>query len=705
MTEGNELNKFYEELRHEIVMQANFAGPKDFHENVFTQLYVNDLCEAAELEDGNVCHYEARGVKVNGYSIAEDDTSITLFVSIYKDNPQIFTVPPSDAIAMIKRAKQFYLKSLTGYHNDIEEALEAFNLARTIYEYGHKITDVTILLLTNGTIRSTKLETEIIDGVTFTSAVWDLERIYRVITSGSAREKIEFNLKELTGTTLDAVKTEIPEESKQNKDGTIETSGSYTSYLTVFPGTAIFKIYERYNARILERNVRAFLQVKGAVNKGIKATIQNEPGMFLAYNNGISATAENIETIDDDGRHCTIVGLQDFQIVNGGQTTASIYNSCLKDQGPLKKIFVPAKITVLKNQAQMDRVVPQISKYANTQNKIQLADFTANDPYHRVMEHLSRTVWTPHKTGGALQTKWFYERARGAYTDERSRAKSTKQFDAEYPKGQYFTKLELARYENLWNQLPFITSKGGQASFRYFTVELQKQAANEPSAADYKNLIAKAILYRQIKKTVKKQDFLGFWANITDYTVAYLNYKTANKLDLQKIWEQQDITKTIENAAVQIANAVYKYLTATCAGQNTTQWCKKEECWKQIKEQLSVSGYDNLKDNLLKPGVRRTASTLPVSKDDQSGKKLIENIKKVDEGTWFKISHWGKESQKLQPWQNSIAHSLGVIAKCQGIPTIKQARQGIIILILAVDNGFIVDPEIKAAAAKYKNRE
>ena len=171
MAKAEELTKFYEDLSQEIINKVAIDETEDFRENIFTQIYIDYLCEAAEIEDGNVCFHEGRGVKVNGYSIAEDESNIVLFVSIYKNSPQLFTVAPSDAVAMINRAKQFYLKALKNYQTDIEEAYGAFDLARSIYEYQGKITEVRIILMTNGTIRSTMLETEEIDGITFVPTI------------------------------------------------------------------------------------------------------------------------------------------------------------------------------------------------------------------------------------------------------------------------------------------------------------------------------------------------------------------------------------------------------------------------------------------------------------------------------------------------------------------------------------------------------
>ena len=692
MAKAEELIKFYEDLGQEIINKAAIDETEDFRENIFTQIYIDYLCEAAEIEDGNVCFHEGRGVKVNGYSIAEDESNIVLFVSIYKNAPQIYSVPPSEAVIMINRAKQFYLKALNNYQKDIEEAYGAFDLARSIYEYGSSITEVRIILMTNGTIRSTKLETEEIDGVTFVPTIWDLERIYRVSTSGAAREKIEFSLMELAGKNLDAIRITIPDETHEQKGGEIVHSGGYTSYFTVFPGDVLYKIYERYDARLLEKNVRAFLQARGGVNKGIKATILETPEMFLAYNNGISATAEKIEITNENGNSCTITGLSDFQIVNGGQTTASIFNACIKDKTPLEKIFVQAKITVLADQSQIDRVVPQISSCANTQNKVQLADFSANDEFHQAIEALSRTVWAPAKTGGEQQTKWFYERARGQYADTRSREKNVKYFDSIYPKKQYFDKLELARYENVWDQLPHITSKGGQASFRDFTIRLKKRGKFVPDQSYYTELIAKAIIYRRVRQIVKAQKFQGFWANIADYTVAYISYKTGQRIDLQKVWKQQATTEAFDKMAETVANAVYDYLIDTCAGVNVTQWCKKEQCWADIKSKLNIAINSNLATELVPLGKSKPSG---IEKLNDPEKDLINDIAQISADIWFAVSSWGKETGNLAGYQCGISGTLGRYVGWSRNPSFKQARQGLKILDAAYNKGFVTETLVK----------
>lgn len=681
------LGKFYQDIKQEINNRAAMEGEEAFKENVFTEVYTDFLTEAGEIPDASTAYWEARGVRVNGYSISEDETELTLFVCIFKNAPEPFSVPKTDVTAMFSRTKSFYLKSKKNYYETIEESTEAFDLARSIALTKDKIQTVKIILLTNGTVKSAEFENETENGTDFIYSVWDLERIYRVHTSGNTREKIEIDLKKDFGKVLPALKISVPEKHQTQKDGTDLVTGGYDSYLTVIPGDLLFEIYKSYNSRLLEKNVRAFLQARGNVNKGIKSTVKDLPDMFLAYNNGISATAEAIQTANEDQEtsSCIITSLSDFQIVNGGQTTASIYNTCIKNKAPLSEIFVQAKITVLNDQQRMGEVIPNISKYANTQNKIQLADFSANDEFHQHIEKYSRSVWAPAKSGGEKQTKWYYERARGQYYDDRSRDKNAKHFDSIYPKKQYFSKVDLARYENLWNLKPYAASKGGQTSFRIFTIDLKKRGNFIPGQDYYEALIAKAILYREIREIVKSLQFKGYWANISDYTFAYLVFRSSSRIDLEQIWKMQTLPDVLKTAAQAAAKQIYDYLTKSDEIGNVTQWCKQEKCWNEVKE-LSISLPDDFEKTLVEVGRKKSAGIETAGITEQD---LIDDLKTIPAEVWKSISSWGKETKKLQGWQNGISFSLGSLAARNASPSVKQARQGIKILKTAFDFGFI----------------
>ena len=299
--------------------------------------------------------------------------------------------------------------------------------------------------------------------------------------------------------------------------------------------------------------------MKGNVNKGIRDTLRVEPDMFLAYNNGISVTAESVKIVRDENGKPSIKSIRDMQIVNGGQTTASIFNARndRKNSIDLSKVYVQMKLSVIQSAEMMDEIVPRISTFANTQNKVQIADFSANDPFHRRIEELSRTIWAPTQ-GGLKPRNWFYERARGQYADMLSRETTTrrkKDYKEEHP---LFTKTDLAKCENTWDQLPYWVSEGAQKNFNRFMLRLKEHRSFVPDEKYYHNLIAKMILFRQTEKLVQKQQYGGYRANIVTYTLAFLSYKTAQKIDLERIWKEQSLTRALEWEIVEISRFVQR---------------------------------------------------------------------------------------------------------------------------------------------------
>ena len=284
-------------------------------------------------------------------------------------------------------------------------------------------------------------------------SVWDATRLHKLEASSLAREDIVVDLDDHGGP-VPILPAHMP-------------GSPYGAYLSVFPGAVLASIYDRWEARLLESNVRVFLQARGNVNKGIRTTIEDEPQMFFAYNNGITATAEAIETEERDGG-TVMTRIRNLQIVNGGQTTASIH-AALRAKKDLSGVFVQAKLSIV-DAEQAERIVPDISRYANSQNRIAAADFFSNHPFHMRMEDISRRIYAPAREGAFTQSRWFYERARGQFADRRSglTAAETRKFDLEHPRAQVFTKTDLAKAEMTWRRQPDVVSKGAQKNFAFF---------------------------------------------------------------------------------------------------------------------------------------------------------------------------------------------------------------------------------------------
>lgn len=689
MDDSQELTKFYNQILSETIDRSNNEEDAKFLAEGFMEIYSEILQEAAEIDDVLPASYYRRGIQVDGYSVSEDEV-LTLIACIFDNNPEPYSVSKTEVETHLKRLKGFYQKAADLIKSDsIEEATDAFDLARDIYNT--RFTTVNLVVYTNGKVKSLALEPDVEDGVEFIPSVWDIERVHNVVVSGQKREKININVPEMNlGEPIYLVASRHEERTLDSDESLF--SGGYTSYLGTIPGKLLFRIYEKYNARLLEKNVRAFLQSKTGVNRGIRETITKTPEMFLAYNNGISGTAESLKTEPMGNGLYKVYELDDFQIVNGGQTTASIYSACKNNPSLLEKIDVQVKITVVDRTESLDSVVDKISRYSNTQNRIQLADFSSNSPFHQKVEELSRSVWASSKTGGEKQTQWFYERARGQYADERNRSSISK-FDNRYPKGQKFSKLELARYENLWDLHPDQASKGNQASFRYFTMNLEaKNRKYVPDENYYKNLIAKIILYQTIKKIVKSnKDITAYWINVIDYTFAYISYKTAQRLNLKKIWDNQDLSEDLTKEIEGLVPKIYRKILKDGEGQNIQQYAKKEQAWKRLKE--SDIEFNCPEDDLL-PSWNKTqvASHQNIDAPTESDNAIIQKTAAIPGDLWKSISKWGKETGNLQKFQNGISFSLGRQAELGKEPSIKQSIQAAKIAAICVEKGFTKEP-------------
>ncbi|WP_435522745.1 AIPR family protein [Chryseobacterium indoltheticum] len=376
----------------------------------------------------------------------------------------------------------------------------------------------------------------------------------------------------------------------------------YQSYLALIPGHALVSVYEQYGARLLEQNVRSFLQFTGKINQGIRKTILKEPHMFLAFNNGIAATADDLR-LKKTEKGYLIESVKDLQIVNGGQTTASIYHTWKKDKADIKDIVVQVKLSIIKDKNNFAEIVSRIAEYANTQNKVSISDLSSNTPFHIEVEKLSRNIWAPPVSGQSHQTRWFYERARGQYRNARARDGVTKAklkvFDLKNPKKQFFTKEELAKFINSWSEVyvderlvigPNIVVRGSQKNYAQFI------AHNIPENPDHKyfeDAIAKAILFRTSEKLYGvKPNSIGDMRYITvPYSIALLSYKKGIEIDLSEIWKKQGLSDDLKTIIYDLMIQVEQFIKTNAPGSLYGEWAKKDECWTTLKETLVFKPY------------------------------------------------------------------------------------------------------------------
>lgn len=679
MAKNQTLEEFYRLFLEQILCACDTETSGWTTEDFLTNVMLEYLEEAGEVTDPVICPFRGYGLQLNAYAISEDCESVDIVVSIYLDAETPRSVSQTDIDAAIKRAIQLYHKAINDLYTSFQKDNDTYEFAITLHKNKDTIKTVRIIAITNGLVKPIDLKNITLGQAELSFAIWDIDRLYRCVTSGKMRETIEIDFEEKFNTTIPCIEN--------------STSDKYSVYLAIINGDLLASLYEEFRDRLLEKNVRSFLQVKGGVNKGIRDTLRNEPDMFLAYNNGISVTAESVDVIRDENGKPSIKKIRDMQIVNGGQTTASIFNAKNDKKNPadLSQVYVQMKVSVIESVENMDEIVPRISTFANTQNKIQVADFSANDPFHRRVEELSRTIWAPAQ-GGQKQHNWFYERARGQYADMLTRESTTKRRKEYKETHPVFTKTDLAKYENTWDQLPFQVSEGAQKNFHKFMLRLKEHKNFVPDEAYYQNLIAKAILFRRTEKLVQQQKYGGYRANIVTYTLAFLSFKTAQRINLNRIWREQSLTNALENEIIEVSRFVQQLITNPPGGANVGEWCKKEKCWSVVREHEYIISEELQREliSVAKPVLTTQPTESSINALSEEEQKLIDKVAKISPETWFALSRWAKETGNFQPWKRSLLFSVGSLVGRGQKPSIKQATHAMDAYEKAYEKGFTI---------------
>ena len=623
-----------------------------------------------------MCYHQSRGMEVSGYLLDEEEGRLDVFLSIHTNTAPPETVPRQRVDVAFRRLHTFVEWCLNGGFTDLEESSPVFDMATHIYGHRGSLSQIRFCVITDGRTTVETLPQDVLGGVPVSRSLWDIVRLHRLITSGQQRETISIDLRESYGGPLPCLQADSTEEG-------------YRAFLTLIPGSLLRGIYSDYGTRLLERNVRSFLQARGKVNRGIRDTIAREPERFLAYNNGITLTAESVELCSNGGM-TTITRLDGLQIVNGGQTTASLLATG-RGRADLSQVHVAAKLIEIQSGESHDDLVRNVSRYANSQNRVSEADFSANDPFHVRVETLSRTVWAPAAVGTQLDTRWFYERARGQYqvakAAEPTQARR-RTFSLVHPTRQRFAKTDLAKFESSWDQLPHIVSRGAQKNFSDFMIRLADRVQVEPDQAYFERLVAKAILFRETGRIVQRQSFGGYRANIVTYTVALLSNATDRRLDLERIWRQQALGEKLQGVIADLAHGVHEIITNPPQGRNITEWCKTEGCWDVVQEKASNASVSRLADEVMSSDAvrresRRSLSDLP--------DEYVENMRRVleinSEG-WRLLAAWGTETHALVASERQLASRIARVLQSGRTINSADARRAVEIIERANQLGY-----------------
>lgn len=678
--------EFFHDFRQETL--AGAEAESTYQLEAFMDVLSNELIETGFIEGFEHCHYRApKGMRVDGYWF-NDEGGLDIFIADFDSRRELETLIPSELPTIFKRLTNFFEASIAGSLAP-DVTTPEYGLVRQIADRRAQLRQVNFFLVSERVLsdRFDAYPDNDIAGVRAAYHIWDIARFQRQRSSRGHKEALDIDFVDLFGDGINCLPANLG-------------SDSYQSYLIVMPAMILAKLYDRYSARLLEQNVRTFLQARAQVNKGIRATIINEPQMFFAYNNGVTATAQDVETRVKDG-HLQIVRMTDLQIVNGGQTTASLFHTQRRDKADLSGIFVQMKLSVIDSE-QSELVVPRISEYANTQNRVNAADFFSNHPFHVRMADFSRRLWAPPQQGAQRETKWFYERARGQYLDAQSKltAGEQKRFKAEYPKPQMFTKTDLAKFENVWDDHPKWVNLGSQKNFAKYASRIGKEWEKSSDGFNegyFKRAIARGLMFRATEKLVSAQPWYngGYRANIVAYTLALMGEITKRRnvrVDFQRVWNAQKVDGDLIEALEIIANEVNKEIISPPSGiSNVGEWCKKDACWTRISAKA-----DNVADLLpdsFWEGVQSVEENVVEARSARQTQKIDNGIEAqrtvlaISGPEWTELCNYLKSKRLLTPKEQGI---VSVAEKIPGkIPTEKQSQILIEVLEKAKLEGFV----------------
>ena len=565
-----------------------------------------------------------------------------------------------------------YLEStLKGFFKDAEQSDPAVQLAREIRRNIDSIHTVHLFVVSTDRL-SKSVKTLEFDDFTFGSYtfkvaldVLDIEKIYRSKMAGFEKEDLIINCSDFGIEGIPCIKADI------------ETD-QYDSYLAIVPGPFLAEIYKKHGPTLLESNVRSFLKFNGGVNKGIRGTILNEKSRFFTYNNGISTTAKSVETkISDKGLQIT--QFTDLQIINGGQTTATLAATNIKNNADLSGIFVQMKLTVLKEEN--PDLIRNIATYANSQNKVKTADLNSSHPFYVRIEDFSRKIYAPLASGQLVQQLWFFERARGQY--EQPLMQMTKKQRDDYklvrPKDKKFTLTDLSKYMNAANMLPHYVSWGGEVNAAHFHNNMVKQWDKDNSVFNelfYKELIGKKIFFAFIESVISAQEWYqerrAYRPQLVAYTFAKLVYeakKAKKMINFRGIWDLQKVSDAYYADVAAIGKIIFDTIyDDSRSTANIETYCKKEECW-TIVQKKPYELTDSMREILISQADEEIQA-VQAKKEQKELNGLSDEVNIFTKGSayWESMITRGTEQKVLnyadvQVLQNAVKYCNGLYAQ------------------------------------------
>ena len=666
---------------------AESAAGMGYSSTRFVDRACSVLENGEEFIEFNVCRISgqiSRGwpVLLDAYSFSPSDGVLNLIVSAFSGAEE----PEPLLTEEIKRTVAAAFRFLEGsVHESLadswDESHDAHAVCSEVFSFatGGEMTKACIYLISDrplgtsiGKMPEMSLGTQHVD-----LHLWDIARLARMEASSRGREEITIDFEGEYGEGIPALPAGLDSQAR------------YDSYMCVMPGKTLASLYDRFGGRILEQNVRAFLGDNRKVNKGIRDTLKNEPEMFFAFNNGLTVTVSDIETQMRDGGRTVITKATGLQIVNGGQTTASLYWAS-KAGTDLSKVRVQMKLSRLPEEGFED-AVHNIARFANAQNAVSASDLFAGHPYFKRLEGISRGTLAPPAKAGEGNTYWYFERTTGSYKVElrRKKAIEAKLWQMLNPKKQLLSKTDVARYESTFDGLPYVVSSGAQKNIAAFGKSIVRQWGIDPTAFDalyFQRLVGRAILTRAVDAAIPAQKWYpgSIVRPLTSYTLALMSSRmqaAAMQPAYEAIWRAQQAPDAFMHEAMRIAELVLPLLMdipeEQVRNRLVTEWVKREACWVRVE-----ASHINLSPEFM-------ATTTPAH-DGSSGRPIPWRDRAQllwRDGAWKRLWEWEHVEQKLTQGERDVVEWAAIASQFnpRGFRLEKLEEA----MVHAIDEGFV----------------
>lgn len=659
----NCMNDFNKEFINNVKLFHSNKDEDYFEEKYSFIKYVVSNLDSVSDDYIEICseEYEGLNCDVDACYYEEDSNTYNLYIAIYDDNVNENDFLTQEEVeGYYAKIYNFIDKAISYRFADFPESSFTYQIANDIHS-NLKNSKIVANIISNYHIPDSYKKDKVVQ-------IDDYNVSFRTYDFKDLKTMLESSLNETS--TLDCVDTF----GKEIDALLLSSNDDFDVYVFGMKGTWLASLYKVDSVRLLEPNVRSYLKRTSKVNSGILDTVKNCPEEFVSFNNGISAVATNISSSTNSGINYKIKNLTNFQIVNGGQTTATLYE-CSKDklEEELKQVIVPVKLTVVKNIVNSSTFIRDISLYSNTQTAIKKSDPPSNLPFYIEIKRLSSECLS---SDGENNYVCYFERTNGEYQTELKRNNGSKKFTKTNPKNRKFDKIDLARAINCWEQFPYVTSQGKEKCFLYFNNIIKNQLIN-PDEAYFKNAYATIMLYKKLGVISKKMG-LTVKSNVVAYTLSLISLLYDKSLNLNEIWEKKEVPDDLVKLSMELMPKVHQaIIDAPNSCPEPRMWARKKECWEKVKE-ITVDYIPN-KNNRI---------DFYYKNDALSYISIPENFN--NPLTWTKLLLWNEKYRLFTKRQVSM---LKMASKYVGLKplTKKQIDYANDLFIMAVKNGYVYE--------------